>query len=160
MLAADRLELLRNAADDFDRLTQAGEHIAAVEAHLSALFACGVDVADLVQNADYQADQRARQRAAVVLTADEFRTLYGCDKEEQPEDCGRVWQFERGTKDTIDYELHEIRELGGVYSIILNLCELYPEGHTFPLSFNTYNEAAAYLARFRAGVRLVAQPAA
>ena len=160
VLAADRLELLRSAAADFDRLTQAGEHIAAVEARLSALFACGVDVADLVQDADYKADQRARQRAAVVLTADEFRTLYGCGPDEQPEDCGRVWQFERGTKDTIDYELHEIRELGGVYSIILDLCELYPEGHAFPLSFNTYSEAVAYLAIFRAGVRLVAQPAA
>ena len=160
VLASDRLELLRSAAADFDRLTQAGEHIAAVNARLAALFACGVDVADLVQDADYKADQRARQRAAVVLTADEFRTLYGCDKEEQPEDCGRVWQFERGTKDTISHELHEIREHGGVYSIILDLCELYPEGHAFPLSFNTYDEAEAYLTRFRSGVRLVAQPAA
>ena len=160
VLAADRLELLRSAAADFDRLTQAGEHIAAVNARLSALFACGVDVSDLVQDADYKADQRARQRAAVVLTADEFRTLYGCGPDEQPEDCGKVWQFERGTKDTITYELHEIRELGGVYSIILDLCELYPEGHAFPINFNTYSEAAAYLARFRSGVRLVAQPAA
>lgn len=82
VLAADRLELLRSAAADFDRLTQAGEHIAAVNAHLSALFVCGVYVADLVQCADYKADQRARQRAAVVLTADEFRTLYGCSKEQ------------------------------------------------------------------------------
>lgn len=160
VLAADRLELLRSAAADFDRLAKAGEHIAAVETRLSALFACGVDVADLVQDADYKADQRARQRAAVVLTADEFRTLYGFSKEDQPEDCGKVWQFERGTKDTIDYELHEIRELDGVYSIILDLCELYPEGHAFPLNFNTYSEAAAYLARFRAGVRLVVHPAA
>lgn len=160
VLASDRLALLRSAAADFDRLTQAGEHIAAVNAHLSALFVCGVDVADLVQCADYKADQRARQRAAVVLTPDEFRTLYGCDKQEQPEDCGKVWQFERGTKNTIDYEMHEIRELGGVFSIILDLCELYPEGHAFPLNFNTYSEAVAYLARFRAGVRLVAQPAA
>lgn len=82
VLTADRLELLRSAAADFDRLTQAGEHIAAVNAHLSALFSCGVDVADLVQCADYKADQRARQRAAAVLTADEFRTLYGCSKEQ------------------------------------------------------------------------------
>jgi hypothetical protein len=82
VLAADRLELLRGAAADFDRLTQAGEHVAAVNARLSALFACGVDVADLVQCADYKADQRARQRAAAVLTADEFRTLYGCSKEQ------------------------------------------------------------------------------
>lgn len=82
VLAADRLELLRCAAADFDRLTQAGEHMAAVKARLSALFACGVYVADLVQCADYKADKRARQRAAAVLTADEFRTLYGCSKEE------------------------------------------------------------------------------
>lgn len=83
VLAADRLELLRGAAADFDRLAQAGEHIAAVNVRLSALFSCGVDVADLVQCADYKADQRARQRAAVVLTADEFRTLYGSGKELQ-----------------------------------------------------------------------------
>lgn len=82
VLTADRLKLLRSAAADFDRLTQAGEHIAAVNARLSALFACGVYVADLVQCADYKADKRARQRAAAVLTADEFRTLYGCSKEE------------------------------------------------------------------------------
>lgn len=160
VLAADRLELLRSAAADFDRLTQAGEHIAAVNARLSALFACGVDVSDLVQCADYKAAQRARQRAAVVLTADEFRTLYGCDKEEQPEDCGKVWQFARGVENSIDYELYEIREIGGVYSVILNVCDLYPQGHSFPLSFNTYREAAATLARFRPGVRLIAQPAA
>lgn len=91
VLAADRLKLLRSAAADFDRLTQVGEHIAAVNARLSALFACGVDVADLVQCADYKADQRARQRAAAVLTADEFRTLYGFGRE-QPEDGGGVWQ--------------------------------------------------------------------
>ena len=82
VLAADRLGLLRSAAADFDRLKQAGEHIAAVNVRLSALFACGVDVADLMRDADYKADKRARQRAAAVLTADEFRTLYGCSKEE------------------------------------------------------------------------------
>ena len=160
VVASDRLELLRGAAADFDRLTQAGEHIAAVNARFSALFACGVDVADLVQCADYKADQRARQRAAVVLTADEFRTLYGSGKEEQPEDCGKVWQFARGSFNSFDYELHEIRELGGVYSIFLNVCELYPDGAPFPLSYNTYDEAAATLARFRPGVRMIAEPAA
>lgn len=82
VLAADRLKLLRSAAEDFDRLTQAGDHIAAVNARLSAIFSCGVDVLDLVQSADYKADQCARQRAAVVLTAEEFRTLYGCSKEQ------------------------------------------------------------------------------
>lgn len=37
VLTADRLELLHSAAADFDRLTQAGEHIAAVNARLSAV---------------------------------------------------------------------------------------------------------------------------
>lgn len=160
MLAADRLKLLRSAATDFDRLKQAGEHIAAVNVRLSALFACGVDVADLVRDADYKADKRARQRAAVVLTADEFRTLYGFGKEVQPEDGGRVWQFARGTYNAIDYELHEIRELGGVYSVVFHLCELFPEGSPFSVSYNTYEEAAASLEKLRPGVRLIAEPAA
>lgn len=160
VVAADRLELLRSAAADFDLLTQAGEHIAAINARLSALFSCGVDVADLVQCADYKADKRARQRAAVVLTADEFRTLYGFAPDEQPEPCGRVWQFARGTYSAIDYELHEIREHGGVYSVVFNLCELYPEGSPFSVSYNTYEEAAANLEKLRPGVRLIAEPAA
>ena len=160
VLAADRLKLLRSAAADFDRLTQAGEHVAAVNARLSALFACGVDVADLVQRADYKADYYARQRAAVVLTADEFRTLYGFGKDVQPEDGGRVWQFARGTYNAIDYELHEIRELGGVYSVVFHLCELFPEGSPFSVSYNTYEEAAATLEKLRPGVRLIAEPAA
>ncbi len=158
--SANRLKLLRVAAADFDRLKEAGENVAAMVARLAVLSSCGVDVADLLQRDDYMADYYARQRAAVVLTVDEFRTLYGYSKEEKPEDCGKVWQFARGTQNAIDYELHEIRELGGVFSIVLDLCELYPEGHPFPLSFNTYDEAAAYLERFRAGVRLIAEPAA
>lgn len=157
VLAADRLELLRSAAADFDRLTQAGEHIAAINARLSAIFACGVDVADLVQSVDYKTDQYTRHRAAVVLTADEFRTLYGFSKEEQPEDCCRVWQFARGTYNAINYELHEIRELGGVFTIVFNLCELYPEGSPFSVSYNTYDEAAANLEKLRPGVRLIAE---
>lgn len=159
VLAAARLKLLRSAAADFDRLTEAGDHVAAVNARLSALFACGVDVANLVQLDDYKADYYARQRAAVVLTADEFRTLYGFGNEEHPEDCGRVWQFARGTYNAIDYELHEIREFGGVYSIVFNLCELFPEG-SFSVSYNTYEEAAAKLEKLRPGVRLIAEPAA
>ena len=160
VLTADRLELLRSAAADFDRLTLAGEHVAAVNARLSALFACGVDVADLVQRADYKADYYARQRAAVVLTADEFRTLYGFGKDVQPEDGGRVWQFARGTYNAIDYELHEIRELGGGYSVVFHLCELFPEGSPFSVRYNTYEEAAATLEKLRPGVRLIAEPAA
>ena len=159
VLAADRLELLRSAAADFDRLTQAGEHIAAVNARLSALFACGVDVADLVQVADYKADQRARQRAAVVLTADEFRTLYGCDKEEQPEDCGKVWQFARCT-DANGHELHEIRRVPSGFMVFFNVCEATGGGCSTMAVYPTYCEALEVLTRCRPGAQLIAQPAA
>ncbi len=77
-----------------------------LRARLYALNAEGVEVSDLltiaanispesvgeraekscaletIQRLNSTADQRARQRAAAVLTADEFRTLYGCSKEE------------------------------------------------------------------------------
>lgn len=159
VLAADRLKLLRSAAADFDRLTQAGEHIAAVNARLSALFACGVDVADLVQVADYKADQRARQRAAVVLTADEFRTLYGFSKEEQPEDCGKVWQFERCTDDN-GHELHEIRRVPSGFMVFLNVCEATGGGCSTMAVYPTYCEALEVLTRCRPGAQLIAQPAA
>ena len=159
VLAADRLELLRSAAADFDRLTQAGEHIAAVNARLSALFACGVDVSDLVQDADYKADQRARQRAAVVLTADEFRTLYGCDKEEQPEDCGKVWQFARCTDDN-GHELHEIRRVPSGFMVFLNVCEATGGGCSTMAVYPTYCAALEILTRCRPGSQLIAQPAA
>lgn len=108
VLAADRLKLLRSAAADFDRQAQAGEHIAAVNARLSALFACGVDVADLVQLDDYKADYYARQRAAVVLTADEFRTLYGFGNEEQPEDTTEKDSTEKGESTPTDQTADEI----------------------------------------------------
>lgn len=159
VLAADRLKLLRSAAADFDRLTQAGEHVAAVSARLSALFACGVDVSDLVQCADYKADQRARQRAAVVLTADEFRTLYGCDKEEQPEDCGKVWQFERCT-DGNGHELHEIRRVPSGFMVFFNVCEATGGGCSTMVVYPTYCEALEVLTRCRPGAQLIAQPAA
>ena len=158
--AEKRLKTLRAYAVEFAQLKKAGENVAATIAHLCALRFCGVDVADLLQRADYSADYYARQRAAVVLTADEFRTLYGFPPDERPEPCGRVWQFARGTYSAIDYELHEIREHGGVYSVVFNLCELYPEGSPFSVSYNTYEEAAANLEKLRPGVRLIAEPAA
>ena len=158
--AANRLKMLRAYAVEFDRLKKAGENVAAMAAHLCALRSCGVDVADLLQRTDYSADYYARQRAAVVLTPEEFRTLYGYGPDEQPEPCGKVWQFARGTYNAIDYELHEIRELGGVYSVVFHLCELYPEGSPFSVSYNTYEEAAANLEKLRPGVRLIAEPAA
>lgn len=159
VLASDRLKLLRSAAADFDRLTQAGEHIAAVNARLSALFACGVDVADLVQFHDYKADQRARQRAAVVLTADEFRTLYGFSKEEQPEDCGKVWQFERCTADN-GHELHEIRRVPSGFMVFFNVCEATGGGCSTMAVYPTYCAALEVLTRCRPGAQLIAQSAA
>lgn len=97
VLTSDRLELLRSAAADFDRLTRAGEHIAALNARLSALFACGVDVYDLMTLAAsippesvgersatscaLEAIQRlsstADRRAAQMLTPEEWRYLFG-----------------------------------------------------------------------------------
>lgn len=159
VLAADRLKLLRSAAADFDRLTQAGEHVAAVNARLAALFACGVDVADLVQCADYKADQRARQRAAVVLTPDEFRTLYGCGPDEQPEPCGKVWQFERYT-DYNGHELHEIRRVPSGFMVFLNVCEATGGGCSTMAVYPTYCEALEVLTRCRPGAQLIAEPAA
>lgn len=153
VLASDRLKLLRSAAADFDRLTQAGERIAAVNARLSALFACGVDVSDLVQCADYKADLRARQRAAVVLTPDEFRTLYGFSKQEQPEDCGKVWQFERYT-DYNGHELHEIRRVPSGFMVFVNVSDENGGGCAFPQKFATYQAAFETLEHFRPGVKL------
>lgn len=156
--SADRLALLRVAAADFDKFTKDGEHIAAMLARLDALLSCGVDVADLIKDIDYTSDYYARQRAAVVLTPEEFRTLYGYNPNEHPSECTKVWQFERGTKGAVDYERHEIRECGGVFSVIFNLCELYPDGGPFSVSFNSYTEAAKALARFRPGSRVVSTP--
>lgn len=159
VLVADRLKLLRSAAADFDRLTQAGEHVAAVKARFSALFACGVDVADLVQCADYKADQRARQRAAVVLTPDEFRKLYGCGPDEQPEPCGKVWQFERCT-DYNGHELHEIRRVPSGYMVFFNVCEATGGGCSTMAVYPTYCAALEVLTRCRPGAQLITQPAA
>lgn len=156
--SARRLEWLLIAAADFDKLTKDGKHVAAMLTRLSALSACGVDVADLIEHSDYIADYHARQRAAVVLTPEEFRTLYGYNPDEQPIACAKVWKFERGTQGAIDHERHEIRECGGVFSVIFNLCELYPNGGPFSVSFNSYAEAEKALTGLRPGVRVVSTP--
>lgn len=103
VLAADRLKLLRSAAADFDRLTQAGEHVAAINARLSALFACGVDIADLVTiaanispesvcersltscalEAIRMLNSTASRRAAQVLTPEEWQALFGTPHPQQ-----------------------------------------------------------------------------
>lgn len=93
----DRLDLLRNAAEDIERKTEDNDHTGATLATLYALAACGVQVADLVpelrtieanhrtrryilpeeQQQRQAISDKARQRAAEVLTPDEWRTLYG-----------------------------------------------------------------------------------
>lgn len=92
----DRLDLLRNAAEDVERKTADNDHTGATLATLYALAACGVQVADLVpelrtieanhhtrgyitpeeQQQRQAINDKARQRAAEVLTPEEWRTLY------------------------------------------------------------------------------------
>lgn len=94
----DPLDMLRAAAEDVARLTEANDHTAALLARLSVLAAVGLRVRPLIQRAkaieaaqqrghltpDEIADrqrisQEAERRAALLLTAEEFRTLYGYD---------------------------------------------------------------------------------
>lgn len=94
----DPLGMLRAAAEDVARLTAANDHTAALLARLYVLAAVGLRVRHLIQRAkaieaaqqrghltpDEIADrqrisQEAERRAALLLTAEEFRTLYGYD---------------------------------------------------------------------------------
>lgn len=94
------LDMLRAAAEDVERLTDANEHGRAALAELYTLCACGVDVRDLIDElrklntsealgrepAEAIRAKRskfrrsARNRAKVVLGAEEFRTLYTWDE--------------------------------------------------------------------------------
>lgn len=94
------LDMLRAAAEDVERLTYANEHGRAALAELYALCACGVDVRDLIDElrelntsealgnkpapeiwAKHSQIRRcARNRAKVVLSAEELRTLYTWDE--------------------------------------------------------------------------------
>lgn len=98
--------------------------------------------------------------AAAVLTPDEFRTLYGCSKEDQPEDCGKVWQFERGTKDANGYELHEIRRVPSGFMVFFNVCEATGGGCSTMVVYPTYYAALEVLSHCRPGAQLIAEPAA
>lgn len=94
------LDMLRAAAEDVERLTDANEHGRAALAELYALCACGVGVRDLIDELrelntsealgnkpaaeiwakHSQIRRAARNRAKVVLSAEEFRTLYTWDE--------------------------------------------------------------------------------
>lgn len=94
----DPLDMLRAAAEDVARLTADNDHTAALLARLYVLAAVGLRVRSLTQRAkaieaaqqrghltpDEIADrqrisQDAERRAALFLTPEEFRTLYGYD---------------------------------------------------------------------------------
>ena len=94
----DALDMLRAAAEDVESLTEANDHTAALLARLYVLAAVGLRVRPLIQRAkaieaaqqrghltpDEVADrqrisQEAERRAALLLTPEEFRTLYGYD---------------------------------------------------------------------------------
>lgn len=94
----DALGMLRAAAEDVERLTEANEHTAALLARLYVLAAVGLRVRPLIQRAkaieaaqqrghltpDEMTDrqrisQETERRAALLLTPEEFRTLYGYD---------------------------------------------------------------------------------
>lgn len=94
----DPLDMLRAAAEDVARLTAANDHTAALLARLYVLAAVGLRVRPLIQRAkaieaaqqrghltpDEVSDrqrisQDTERRAALFLTPEEFRTLYGYD---------------------------------------------------------------------------------
>lgn len=96
---AERLAMLRAASKDAERLKEANEHTAAVMAQLYVLSAVGLRVRPLIvqikaieqahrqrghilpEEAEKRAqiEKEAERRAALFLTPDEFRTLYGRD---------------------------------------------------------------------------------
>ena len=94
----ETLDMLRAAAEDVARLTASNDHTAALLARLYVLAAVGLRVRPLIQRAkaieaaqqrghltpDEVADrqrisQETERRAALFLTPEEFRTLYGYD---------------------------------------------------------------------------------
>ena len=78
---------------------------------------------------------------------------------EQPEDCGKVWQFERCT-DANGYELHEIRRVPSGFMVFFNVCEATGGGCSTMVVYPTYCEALEVLTHCRPGAQLIAQPAA
>jgi hypothetical protein len=94
----DALDMLRAAAEDVERLTAANDHTAALLARLYVLAAVGLRVRPLILRAKaieaaqqrghltpdevtdrQRISQETERRAALLLTPEEFRTLYGYD---------------------------------------------------------------------------------
>lgn len=177
---ADRLALLRYVAADLRQSGRSKNPLDALRARLYALNALGVEVYDLMTLAAsippesiggraatscaLEAIQRlsstADRRAAEVLTPEDFRTLYGYGKEDQPENRSKVWQFERGTKDANDYELHEIRRVPSGFMVFFNVCEATGGGCSTMAVYPTYCAALEVLTRCRPGAQLIAESVA
>lgn len=90
-------------------------------------------------------------------TAEDFDRLTQAG--EQPEDCGKVWQFERCT-DANGHELHEIRRVPSGFMVFFNVCEATGGGCSTMAVYPTYCEALEVLTHCRPGAQLIAQPAA
>lgn len=94
----DTLNMLRAAAEDVERLTEANEHTAVLLAQLYVLAAIGISVRPLIERAKsieaaqqrghltpeevadrQRISQEAKRKAALYLTPEEFRALYGHD---------------------------------------------------------------------------------
>ena len=94
----DTLNMLKAAAEDVERLTEANDHTAALLARLYVLAAIGISVRPLIERvkaieagkqrghltpeevADRQRiSQEAKRKAAIFLKPEEFRALYGND---------------------------------------------------------------------------------
>lgn len=90
-------------------------------------------------------------------TAEDFDRLTQAG--EQPEDCGKVWQFERCT-DANGHELHEIRRVPSGFMVFFNVCDATGGGCSTMVVYPTYCEALEVLTHCRPGAQLIAQPAA
>lgn len=90
-------------------------------------------------------------------TAEDFDRLTQAG--EQPEDCGKVWQFERCT-DANGHELHEIRRVPSGFMVFFNVCEATGGGCSNMVVYPTYDAAFEVLTCCRPGARLIAEPAA
>lgn len=90
-------------------------------------------------------------------TAEDFGRL--TQAVEQPEDCGKVWQFERCT-DANGHELHEIRRVPSGFMVFFNVCEATGGGCSTMVVYPTYCEALEVLTHCRPGAQLIAAPAA
>ncbi len=90
-------------------------------------------------------------------TAEDFDRLTQAG--EQPEDCGKVWQYERCT-DANGHELHEIRRVPSGFMVFFNVCEATGGGCSTMVVYPTYCKALEVLTHCRPGAQLIAQPAA